>query len=165
MPQSRPEPEAALTLESRLGGVLGDRTAGALNKAFGHETVGDLLAHYPRRYARRGELSALDTLPLDENVTIVADVLEVRKRSMRAKRGSIVEATISDGTGILTLTFFNQLWRADQLTPARCRRTRARVNSRTRRTNCSRRMTNCERRRTRTRGSRSPSRSIRRRRR
>ena len=37
-------------------------------------TVADLLSHYPRRYARRGELTALANLPLDENVTIVAEV-------------------------------------------------------------------------------------------
>ena len=80
-------------------------------------TVGDLLAHYPRRYARRGELTALDGLPLDENVTIVAEVLSATSRSMKARRGSIFEATITDGTAILTLTFFNQKWRDAQLVP------------------------------------------------
>ena len=69
--------------------------------------MGDLLSHYPRRYARRGELTALTQLPIDENVTIVAEVLEVRSRSMQARRGSILEVRISDGKGILTLTFFS----------------------------------------------------------
>ncbi|GAA1056981.1 ATP-dependent DNA helicase RecG [Agromyces luteolus] len=109
--------EGALTLDSRLNGALGGRTAQALQRAFGYTTVGDLLAHYPRRYAARGELTALAELPLDENVTIVAEVLEVRERTMRSRRGSILEAKISDGTGILTLTFFNQKWRANELKP------------------------------------------------
>lgn len=109
--------EGVLTLDSRLTGALGGRTAQALQRAFGHTTVGDLLAHYPRRYAARGELTALAELPLEENVTIVAEVLEVRERSMRSRRGSILEAKISDGTGILTLTFFNQKWRANELKP------------------------------------------------
>ncbi|MBM7505076.1 ATP-dependent DNA helicase RecG [Agromyces aurantiacus] len=109
--------EGALTLDSRLTGALGGRTAQALQRAFGHTTVGDLLAHYPRRYAARGELTALAELPLEENVTIVAEVLEVRERTMRSRRGSILEAKISDGTGILTLTFFNQKWRANELKP------------------------------------------------
>ncbi|HEX6953720.1 MAG TPA: ATP-dependent DNA helicase RecG [Agromyces sp.] len=109
--------EGATTLDTKLSGVLGGRTAQALQRAFGHVTVGDLLAHYPRRYAARGELTALAQLPLDENVTIVADVLEVRERTMRSRRGSILEAKISDGTGILTLTFFNQAWRARELRP------------------------------------------------
>ncbi|MFC6355208.1 ATP-dependent DNA helicase RecG [Luethyella okanaganae] len=106
-----------LGLDSKLQSVLGGRTAAALQKAFGLVTVGELLGHYPRRYARRGELTALGDLPVDENVTIVAEVLEVRERSMKARNGSIVEAKISDGNGILTLTFFNQKWRATQLRP------------------------------------------------
>lgn len=109
--------EGATTLDTKLAGLLGGPTAKALQRAFGHATVADLLAHYPRRYTARGELTALAELPLDENVTIVADVLEVRERTMRSRRGSILEAKISDGTGILTLTFFNQKWRASELRP------------------------------------------------
>src|SRR6218665_996437 len=65
-------------LDTKLSGILGGRSAQALHRAFGYETAGDLLAHYPRRYAMRGELTALETLPLDESVTIIAEVLEVR---------------------------------------------------------------------------------------
>ena len=104
-------------LDASLAGALGGRTATALQKAFGLRTVGDLLTHFPRRYARRGELTALDQLPLGESVTIVAQVLDVRERTMRARRGSILEVRIGDGQGILTLTFFNQAWRAKDLVP------------------------------------------------
>ena len=104
-------------LDASLAGALGGRTATALQKAFGLRTVGDLLTHFPRRYARRGELTALDQLPLGEAVTIVAQVLDVRERTMRARRGSILEVRIGDGQGILTLTFFNQAWRARDLVP------------------------------------------------
>ena len=105
----------ASPLDQKLADVLGGRTAAAFAKGLGLETVGDLLSHYPRRYARRGELTALTHLPVDENVTIVAEVLRVMNRPMRAKRGSILEVTIGDGKGILTLTFFNQAWRANEL--------------------------------------------------
>lgn len=104
-------------LDARLSGVLGGRTASAFEKAFGMRTVADLLSHYPRRYAKRGELTALANLPLDENVTIIAEVLRVQERPMRARRGSILEVKISDGEGILTLTFFNQAWRSRELVP------------------------------------------------
>lgn len=104
-------------LDAKLGGVLGGRTAAAFAKAFGVQTVGDLLTHYPRRYARRGELTELAHLPLDENVTIVAEVVQSRERPMRARKGSILEVTITDGKGVLTLTFFNQAWRAKDLHP------------------------------------------------
>jgi len=104
-------------LDQKLSAVLGGRTATSLQRGLGLLTVGDLMTHYPRRYAKRGELTALAQLPLDESVTIVAEVREVRNRPMRNKRGSILEVSISDGTGILTLTFFNQAWRANELTP------------------------------------------------
>ncbi len=104
-------------LDVKLGTVLGGRTAGALEKGLGLVTVADLLGHYPRRYAHRGELTELTRLPVDENVTIVAEVVESRDRPMRQKRGSILEVRISDGKGILSLTFFNQAWRAKELHP------------------------------------------------
>jgi ATP-dependent DNA helicase RecG len=104
-------------LDARLSTALGGRTGGAIEKAFGYRTVGDLLSHYPRRYARRGELTAISELKLDESVTIVAEVRSVTERPMRAKRGSILEVIISDGRAHLTLTFFNQAWRAKDLRP------------------------------------------------
>ena len=104
-------------LDVSLATPLGERTAAALKKGLGLVTVGDLVSHYPRRYAQRGELTALTQLPIDEAVTIVAEVLEVRERPMRAKHGSILEVRISDGKGILSLTFFNQAWRAKDLRP------------------------------------------------
>lgn len=103
------------TLETRLEGVIGARTAKPLAKAFGVETVGDLLMHVPRRYSRRGELTPLLGLPIGEHVTVVAQVLDVKERTMQRRRGSILEVRITDGTGSLTLTFFNQGWRAKEL--------------------------------------------------
>lgn len=101
----------------KLDGVLGGRTAAAFKRAFGVVTVGDLLEHYPRRYARRGELTALNRIPVGESVTIVAEVLTVQERPMKARRGSILEVRITDGQGILVLTFFNQGWRTKELSP------------------------------------------------
>ncbi len=102
-------------LDVKLSAAVGGRTAAAIAKGLGLMTVGDLISHYPRRYASRGELTVLTELPVDENVTIVAEVLEVRERPMRARGGSLLEVRISDGKGILSLTFFNQAWRAREL--------------------------------------------------
>ncbi|MFM6974071.1 MAG: ATP-dependent DNA helicase RecG [Agromyces sp.] len=104
-------------LDSRLSAVLGGKTAEALEKAFGMQSVADLLAHVPRRYATRGQLTALAELPVGENVTIVAEIRQVRERRMQQRRGNIVEAILTDGTGTLSLTFFNQPWRLTELTP------------------------------------------------
>jgi ATP-dependent DNA helicase RecG len=104
-------------LDETLKRALGPRTGAALEKGLKLRTVGDLISHYPRRYIRRGELTELSHLPRDENVTIVAEVLSVSQRSMQAKKGSILEVRISDGKGILSLTFFNQAFRKDELRP------------------------------------------------
>jgi ATP-dependent DNA helicase RecG len=109
----------SFTLESRLDGAVGGKTASALERAFGMRTVGDLLSHYPRRYAKRGELTPISSLPVGEPVTIVAEVRRANERRMQNRRGSILEVVISDGHGDLSLTFFNQSWRIKDLHPGR----------------------------------------------
>jgi ATP-dependent DNA helicase RecG len=104
-------------LDAKLSSAVGPRTATALQKGLGLATVGDLVSHYPRRYAKRGELTALANLEIDSSVTIVAEVLTVAERTMKARHGTIFEAKITDGEGILTLTFFNQAWRKNELKP------------------------------------------------
>ncbi len=102
-------------LEEPLRKVVGT-TAGALAK-MDLETVGDLLRHYPRRYAERGELSDLASLRDGEHVTVLARIASVTTRDMRNRRGKITEVTVTDGRGQLTLTFFKQAWREKDLKP------------------------------------------------
>jgi len=111
-----------LTLDSPLRVVLAAGPATVLAKAFGMATVGDLLSHYPRRYARRGELTTLAELPLDESVTVLAEVMSVSVQDYgRAQPGKKAlhrtKVVISDGHGILSLTFFNQPWLIKTLRP------------------------------------------------
>jgi ATP-dependent DNA helicase RecG len=103
--------------KSALKDVVGDRSAKALQRAFGYTLVSDLLEHYPRRYATRGELTSLQGTPIGEPVSIVAEVVSVSERPMRQRRGSLLEVAITDGTGLITLTFFNQAWRKKDLHP------------------------------------------------
>ncbi len=107
------------TLDTPLAGVVGDRTAKPLERAFEMRTVGDLLLHFPRRYSRRGELTPLNDLPVGEQIAVVAQVLDVRERQMQRRNGKLLEARITDGTGTLTLTFFNQQWRVRELLPGK----------------------------------------------
>lgn len=100
-----------------LDRVLGDRTAKSFGRHLGLKTLSDLLQHFPRRYSTRGELTPIDQIPLGEAVTVVADILEVKDRRMKGKNGSILEVRITDGNGYMTLTFFNQAWRAKDLRP------------------------------------------------
>jgi ATP-dependent DNA helicase RecG len=70
-------------------------------------TVRDLLRHYPRRYARRGEMARLDDLQKGDRVTILAQVKSISSRRMRQRHGTITEVTVGDGAGSMTLVFFN----------------------------------------------------------
>ncbi|MDR4532992.1 ATP-dependent DNA helicase RecG [Glutamicibacter sp. PS] len=103
------EPLSALGQD--LDAMLGTRNARELEKAFGYQTVADLLGHFPRRYVDVGELTKISDLPLGEHVTIVARVVNVSQRQMHSRRGFIVEVTVSDELSYagdeLRMTFFN----------------------------------------------------------
>src|SRR5690348_5426926 len=105
------------TLETRLDEVLGGRTAKPLERAFGMRTVRDLLGHYPRRMAERGELTELSSLRVDEEVTVVADVISTRV--LRRGSSSRLETTVGDGREKLQLVFFGprSMWRERELVP------------------------------------------------
>ncbi|MEU5520274.1 ATP-dependent DNA helicase RecG [Streptomyces sp. NPDC047860] len=98
-------------LEEPLKKVLGPATAKVMAEHLGLQTVGDLLHHYPRRYEERGRLTHLADLPMDEHVTVVAQVADARLHtfaSAKAPRGKgqRLEVTITDGSGRLQLVFF-----------------------------------------------------------
>jgi ATP-dependent DNA helicase RecG len=95
------------------------RTANALASGLGIHTVGELMRHYPRRYAERGELTDLHSLRLGEQVTVLAMVDSVTTRRMKTRRGGITEVVVTDGRNRLALTFFNQPWRERDLQPGR----------------------------------------------
>ncbi|SDP48144.1 ATP-dependent DNA helicase RecG [Actinopolyspora xinjiangensis] len=105
--------------DTNLDRVLGGKTAKALGSSFGMSTVGDLLRHYPRRYAERGELTAIGGLEIGEHATVLARVERVGKRKMRSRRGTILQARITDGARSMSCTFFNQAWRERELLPGR----------------------------------------------
>ncbi|MGH8869868.1 MAG: ATP-dependent DNA helicase RecG [Actinomycetes bacterium] len=96
-------------VDEPLRALVGDRTAKVLADGLDLRTVGDLLRHYPRRYAERGELTDLSALRVDEHVTVMAEVERVREAPMRNRRGSRLEVVVTDGRGRLALTFFNRV--------------------------------------------------------
>ena len=73
-------------------------------------TVGDLLRHYPRRYARRGELTPMHRLEVGEEVTLVAKVVKATARVIpkNGRRLQILTLTVGDGSQTVDCTFFNQ---------------------------------------------------------
>ena len=104
--------------DSRLDAVVA-RAAKPLADSLDLHTVGDLLRHYPRRYAERGKLTDLKDLMPGDEVTVLAEVSKVNVRPMRARKGRLLEVVVTDGLGRLTLTFFNQPWREKELSVGR----------------------------------------------
>jgi len=100
-----------------LDRVLGDKTAKSFAKNLGLLTIADLLQHYPRRYSNRGELTPIANLPIGESLSIVAEVVDARERRTKGRVSHILEVRITDGSGFLSLTFFNQAWRQKDLKP------------------------------------------------
>ncbi|MFP3578448.1 ATP-dependent DNA helicase RecG [Arthrobacter sp. fls2-241-R2A-200] len=113
--------ELELPLERRIG----KRSAAVIDKHLGLKTTGALLNYFPRRYLRRGELTPISNLPLDEEVTLIARVLSNSTRQMRARRGSITDVVVTDETaasgvpGQLKVSFFNGFRAKAELMPGR----------------------------------------------
>jgi ATP-dependent DNA helicase RecG len=106
-------------LDDRLSEVVGDRTATVLTKSLDLHTLGDLVYHFPRRYAERGELTDLRTLAVGEDVTVLAQVVRAHTRRMQQRRGQMMDVTVTDGSGTLHLTFFRVTPRERMLQPGR----------------------------------------------
>ncbi|MEU7740155.1 ATP-dependent DNA helicase RecG [Nonomuraea sp. NPDC049158] len=89
--------------------ALDPKTAKLLHSVLGLETVGDLLRHYPRRYAERGELTSLDALEVDEHVTVVGEVTRLMRKPMRNRGGTWLEVEVVDGgRNKIYLSFFGK---------------------------------------------------------
>ncbi len=75
----------------------------------GVQTIGDFLTLYPRRYDDYRSLKTINRLEYGEEVTIIAQIWETRKRD--TKQGwPLVTSVLSDGTGTIEATWFNQPW-------------------------------------------------------
>ncbi len=80
----------------------------------GVNSVLDLLFHYPRRYIDRSKQRHITDLVPGEEALVLAEVDKVAGRRTRNGR-ALVEAQVSDVSGTLSITFFNQPWRTKQL--------------------------------------------------
>ncbi len=99
---------------SRLNGV-GPAKAKAL-AAFGIHNVFDLLTHYPRRYIDRTKELTISDLELGETASVLARVSEITSRRVKGGR-VMVMGTVRDSSGTMRISFFNQAWREQQLSP------------------------------------------------
>ncbi len=130
-PAQQQRPAAPSRAESAPGGKH-SQTPAALNAALtvlqgvgpkhaqtlaelGMSTLGDMLYYFPRRYEDYSQLKPIKNLWYGEDVTVIGTVQSIHTRPIRGGKASIVEIIISDGTGALRLSWFNNPWIANRL--------------------------------------------------
>src|SRR5829696_5793395 len=94
-------------LDTPLTEVVGASTAKLLAAELGLHTAGELLRHYPRRYADRGEPNDIDGLQRGEHATLLATIKSATATRMRSRRGELLKVVLTDGHRTLDCTFFN----------------------------------------------------------
>jgi ATP-dependent DNA helicase RecG len=92
---------------------VGARQASRLAK-LGVHTIRDMLYLLPRRHDDYSQLKPINRLEYGEDVTIIAKVWDAGTR--RTRGGStLFQATLSDGTGMIQSTWFNQPYLKDSI--------------------------------------------------
>ncbi|MFN8427712.1 MAG: DEAD/DEAH box helicase [Anaerolineales bacterium] len=104
---------AALDAKLTVLQGVGPKNAETFAK-LGMVTLGDMLYYYPRRYDDYSQLKPIKELFYGEQVTVIGTIDSVHTRPIRGGKASIVEVIISDGTGGLRLSYFNQPWLANR---------------------------------------------------
>src|SRR4051812_29388628 len=97
-------------MSTSLERVLGAKTGRSMAESLDLHTVRDLLRHYPRRFATRGERVDLADVEVGDRVTVLGKVLSVESRQMRTRKGRLTEVVVGDGEGgpgRMKLVFFN----------------------------------------------------------
>jgi ATP-dependent DNA helicase RecG len=101
---------------TRLRGV-GAKKAEALSSV-GVESLLDLITYYPRRYVDRTNEARIRDMEVGEEAFALVTVERTSSRRTRGRPPRmLVTVDVSDGTGRLRVTFFNQAWRERQLQP------------------------------------------------
>lgn len=83
---------------------VGQKRAEALSTA-GIDTVNDLLHYYPRRYLDRTTVKSIRDVKKGDQATMVGTVEVCGERQARKRK--LFQAVLSDGTGMITLVWFN----------------------------------------------------------
>ena len=83
---------------------VGPQRVKVLN-GLGVESVKDMLYYFPRRYLDRTTLTPIRELTKGDHITLIAQVETLGEK--RIRRGTMFQIITSDGTGLLTLNWFN----------------------------------------------------------
>ncbi|MFH1078246.1 MAG: DEAD/DEAH box helicase, partial [Patescibacteria group bacterium] len=81
------------------------------------DTVGQLLSVLPRRYDDYSRLASLAKVTNGIAVTVKVTVKQIQKVPTFRKRFALIRAMVSDASGTMTATWFNQPWLVEQIKP------------------------------------------------
>lgn len=84
-------------------------------KALEVVTVGELLSIFPRRYDDYTRLVPIAEVPTGVPVTVKAIVKEIKQVPTFRRRFALIKAVVSDASGSIGVTWFNQPWLPKQL--------------------------------------------------
>jgi ATP-dependent DNA helicase RecG len=121
-PGAQPAPAPIRPAETRRTGLdspvtalqgVGPRQAERMAR-LGVHTILDLLYLFPRRHDDYSQLKPINRLEYGEDATIIAQVWDAGTRKTRGG-GSLFKATLSDGTGFIETTWFNQPYLSDKI--------------------------------------------------
>jgi ATP-dependent DNA helicase RecG len=108
------EPLAALDSPVTVIQGIGSKHSQTLER-LGICTLRDFLFFTPRRYDDYSKLKPINRLDDGDEVTIIGTLEHLSQRKSKDSKTHLVEAIISDGTGALRVTWFNQPWRTRRL--------------------------------------------------
>lgn len=100
---------AALNAPTTVLDGIGPRNAQILTR-LGLYTLRDMLYYFPRRYDDYTHLLPIQHLRYGDEVTVIGTVKSTHTRSLRGGKMTLAEAIVTDGTGTLRVTWFNQPW-------------------------------------------------------
>ena len=97
-------------------------------RGFGISTVRDLLFHAPRRYESAVDQVSISKLgQVDEEVAIEGRIVSARSRPLRGRRTLVNAILRDDSGGQVNVSFFNQPWLLEKLTPGTQLRVRGKL--------------------------------------
>ncbi|MBX8996593.1 ATP-dependent DNA helicase RecG [Corynebacterium testudinoris] len=97
-----------------LTAVLPAKEAKAITSAFGYETCGELLEHFPRAYSRHGSGVLAEDAEEGDMITCVGEVTGVTTQPL-ARGNTVTRVTIDDGRTVFTASFFHSAYVANIL--------------------------------------------------
>ncbi len=100
-----------------LNGIGPERQA--VYAKLGIETLRDLLLYFPRRYDNYSAMKPINRLEYGEECSVIGTIVEAHARRIRGGQASMLKVILSDATGQLEITFFNQPWLAEKLAPGK----------------------------------------------